>query len=622
MEEKSEVKNEPLNDVMRPRQIRKSRKSHKSYKPSELLTKLNDVIGKEVIVESPEQSVHDDPDLTRFIGITDLIQAKKEAKLNIENDLINALKESDDKMPKDSKDVKNLLPGRSVSNRETKTQDAKTEVRRVNSADKKVHKNLETKNEIKRITSHNKTKEVYIKRTDSESKLPPKIPVPRLYSNQPQKIIIDNTEASQSAVFIESKKLPSENNAISNQELKILVKKFKKILIIFGIAVFVLIVVSIVLSVVLSAVITNSCLIKKCDSNITSQAKILSSFNSSTSTVSSSLVTVSSQISSQLITNEFIITTTSTTTTKSNLPILRKNCDYGYSGVNCEDECGLIYSTPNVKIVGGVEALPNSWPSTALIYFTYRSRDIPNQQTASFTCGGTLIDRLTILTAGHCIFDKVYYQNLQIPVVPNEFYPTLESMFKVYLGVHDRTLINFVQNISPAIQVNVRKIIRHENFNDRNNLNDIAILKLEQYIEFNQYIQPACLPRSTEKYPDKINISAWAVGWGATGFGGSTVQKLRNVKLTVYDEKLCANVISLFEKNWSSQMCAGEYLGGRDTCQGDSGGSLYTREIINNKVKYIASGIVSYGEGCGFYQKPGIYTRISFFLDWIKENSG
>ena len=36
-------------------------------------------------------------------------------------------------------------------------------------------------------------------------------------------------------------------------------------------------------------------------------------------------------------------------------------------------ECGVSYSTPNLKIVGGVTAVANSWPSIAYIRFNYKA---------------------------------------------------------------------------------------------------------------------------------------------------------------------------------------------------------------------------------------------------------
>lgn len=61
------------------------------------------------------------------------------------------------------------------------------------------------------------------------------------------------------------------------------------------------------------------------------------------------------------------------------------------------------------------------------------------------------------------------------------------------------------------------------------------------------------------------------------------------------------------------------FLGGKDSCQGDSGGPLWKNSKENNKVRAIQLGVVSRGEGCANYNRPGLYTRVSKIYDWIKE---
>ena len=39
----------------------------------------------------------------------------------------------------------------------------------------------------------------------------------------------------------------------------------------------------------------------------------------------------------------------------------------------------------------------------------------------------------------------------------------------------------------------------------------------------------------------------------------------------------------------------GDLSGLKDTCQGDSGGPLYVKDTVNGEMKYVLSGIVSYG---------------------------
>lgn len=59
--------------------------------------------------------------------------------------------------------------------------------------------------------------------------------------------------------------------------------------------------------------------------------------------------------------------------------------------------------------------------------------------------------------------------------------------------------------------------------------------------------------------------------------------------------------------------------GGLDSCQGDSGGPAVSLLSLPEygELRATALGITSWGYGCGRPNKPGVYTKLSHYVDWI-----
>lgn len=49
--------------------------------------------------------------------------------------------------------------------------------------------------------------------------------------------------------------------------------------------------------------------------------------------------------------------------------------------------------------------------------------------------------------------------------------------------------------------------------------------------------------------------------------------------------------------------------------QGDSGGPL----VVNLRGGWSLIALVSSGSGCGLPEKPGIYTKVNYYSNWIME---
>ncbi|XP_072487283.1 coagulation factor XII isoform X1 [Notamacropus eugenii] len=240
------------------------------------------------------------------------------------------------------------------------------------------------------------------------------------------------------------------------------------------------------------------------------------------------------------------------------------------------------------RVVGGLVALPGSHPYIAALYLDQNF------------CAGSLISTCWVLTAAHCLESR----------------PAPE-LLTVILGQE-----RFNESCSQCQEFSVREYILHENFRTDTFQNDIALLRLQETndgscAQFTPFVQPVCLPDSTEPPSDSLNCQV--AGWGHQYEAAEDYSSyLQEAQLPIISQERCSASEVHGTAVTQDMLCAGFLEGGTDACQGDSGGPLVCEEAAD---KLTLRGVVSWGAGCGNRNKPGVYANVTNYLGWIQEHT-
>uniref|UniRef100_A0A3B4XSG4 Chymotrypsin-like elastase family member 2A n=1 Tax=Seriola lalandi dorsalis TaxID=1841481 RepID=A0A3B4XSG4_SERLL len=244
-------------------------------------------------------------------------------------------------------------------------------------------------------------------------------------------------------------------------------------------------------------------------------------------------------------------------------------------------EAPFNHNVHNERVIGGHDAKPNTWRWQISLQM-----DSYNDGSYYHLCGGTLIDSFFIMTAAHCIL----------------------SQYRVVVGEY-----NLYEYDGSEQFIRVEKIDVHPQWTgDLAKGNDIAIMKLANPVYDNGYVAVADLPAPQQMLPH--DFICYITGWGLMDYSGSVPAVLQVAPINVVEHSVCSQPEWWGSIALRSMVCAGGD-GIISGCQGDSGGPLscYTDGA------WRVHGVVSYGPSgmCNQVTKPTVFTRVSFFLEWI-----
>ncbi|XP_064142254.1 hepatocyte growth factor activator isoform X2 [Loxodonta africana] len=237
------------------------------------------------------------------------------------------------------------------------------------------------------------------------------------------------------------------------------------------------------------------------------------------------------------------------------------------------------------RIIGGSAALPGSHPWLAALYI------------GDSFCAGSLIHTCWVVSAAHCFSDS----------------PPRESV-SVVLGQHF-----FNRTTDVTQKFSIEKYILYPQYSVLNpNDHDLVLVRLKKKGDRcairSQFVQPICLPEPSSPFPagHKCQIAGWGhMGKDVSGYSRS----LREALVPLVADHKCSSPEVYGADISPNMLCAGYFDCKADACQGDSGGPLACEK---NGVAYLY-GIISWGDGCGQLNKPGVYTRVANYVYWIND---
>ena len=165
----------------------------------------------------------------------------------------------------------------------------------------------------------------------------------------------------------------------------------------------------------------------------------------------------------------------------------------------------------------------------------------------------------------------------------------------------------------------IESLYAHPDFDDSTTNNDVGLVKTLDEIRFSNMIQPICLPMNTMCLKDQTMVTI--TGWGSTKKDGSdTPLGMRGVEIPVRTSQFCSEKYGNSLIVADTMTCAGDGYNA-DGCDGDSGSPLTYRNM--NDGVYTLWGMNSWSNmPCATDGYPGVYVRVSNFLQWVKDTSG
>ncbi|CAG9863052.1 unnamed protein product [Phyllotreta striolata] len=256
-------------------------------------------------------------------------------------------------------------------------------------------------------------------------------------------------------------------------------------------------------------------------------------------------------------------------------------------------ECGLVKIYP--RLAKGEAVKINRFPW--MVQVLQRTVTGKNEVSDKFVCSGALINKHYAVTPAHCVAG---YEKL------TKFIRLGESLRISCIPAFDDC---------SSRKVKIDSILIHEGYDKVTLANDIALIRLDEELKFNENVRPICLPSDDLLDSKYLGEKVQVAGWGLDS-AEITSQILKFVVLPTRDRCVCEQIFN--STLGDNRLCIGidDMV---DTCEGDPGSPVVWTRQENFFTRHYLIGLSSYGDDdCGVM--PGVYTNMGKYVKWILDN--